>query len=67
VHRVESGIIWDKIQEAINPLGLALKAMQSDNIFTVAGSLAANAHGRDAIPTIVKACWASGSCWRTGR
>ena len=45
--RVESGIVWDKIQEAINPLGLALKAMQSDNIFTVGGSLAANAHGRD--------------------
>ena len=45
--RVEGGIIWNKIQEAINPLGLALKAMQSDNIFTVGGSLAANAHGRD--------------------
>ena len=52
---VESGIIWDKIQEAINPLGLALKAMQSDNIFTVGGSLAANAHGRDTrFPTIVE-------------
>jgi decaprenylphospho-beta-D-ribofuranose 2-oxidase len=45
--KVESGIIWDKIQETINPLGLALKSMQSDNIFTVGGSLAANAHGRD--------------------
>src|SRR5437016_9871187 len=45
--RVESGIVWDKIQEAINPLGLALKTMQSDNIFTVGGSLAANAHGRN--------------------
>ncbi len=44
---VESGITWDKIQEAVNPVGLALKAMQSDNIFTVGGSLAANAHGRD--------------------
>jgi FAD/FMN-containing dehydrogenase len=53
--RVESGIIWDKIQNAINSLGLALKAMQSDNIFTVAGSLAANAHGRDTrFPTIVE-------------
>jgi decaprenylphospho-beta-D-ribofuranose 2-oxidase len=53
--KVESGIIWDKIQEAINPLGLALKAMQSDNIFTVGGSLAANAHGRDTrFPTIVE-------------
>ncbi len=44
---VESGITWDKIQAAVNPAGLALKAMQSDNIFTVGGSLAANAHGRD--------------------
>lgn len=44
---VESGITWDKIQQAVNPAGLALKAMQSDNIFTVGGSLSANAHGRD--------------------
>src|SRR6266849_2155711 len=51
---VESGITWDKIQEAVNPAGLALKAMQSDNIFTVGGSLAANAHGRDTrFPTLV--------------
>jgi len=50
---VESGITWDKIQQAVNPVGLALKAMQSDNIFTVGGSLAANAHGRDLrFPTI---------------
>lgn len=53
--RVESGITWDKIQEAVNPAGLALKAMQSDNIFTVGGSLAANAHGRDTrFPTLVE-------------
>jgi FAD/FMN-containing dehydrogenase len=44
---VESGITWEKIQEAVNPSGLAVKAMQSDNNFTVGGSLAANAHGRD--------------------
>src|SRR6266852_4816517 len=51
---VESGITWNKIQEAVNPAGLALKAMQSDNIFTVGGSLAANAHGRDTrFPTLV--------------
>src|SRR6266446_6167900 len=43
----ESGITWDKVQKAVSPAGLALKAMQSDNIFTVGGSLAANAHGRD--------------------
>lgn len=52
---VESGITWDKIQEAVNPASLALKAMQSDNIFTVGGSLAANAHGRDTrFPTLVE-------------
>ena len=52
---VESGITWDKIQEAVSPAGLALKAMQSDNIFTVGGSLAANAHGRDTrFPTLVE-------------
>src|SRR5579859_4203744 len=44
---VESGITWSKIQEVINPAGLALQAMQSDNSFTVGGSLSSNAHGRD--------------------
>src|SRR5260370_38970973 len=42
---VECGITWDKIQRAVRPAGLALKAMPSDTIFTVGGSLAANAHG----------------------
>jgi FAD/FMN-containing dehydrogenase len=44
---VESGISWEKIQNAVNASGLAIKAMQSDNNFTVGGSLSANAHGRD--------------------
>jgi decaprenylphospho-beta-D-ribofuranose 2-oxidase len=44
---VESGITWEKIQEKVNPAGLAVKAMQSDNIFTVGGSMSSNAHGRD--------------------
>jgi FAD/FMN-containing dehydrogenase len=44
---VESGISWEKIQDTINGSGLAMKAMQSDNNFTVGGSLSANAHGRD--------------------
>jgi FAD/FMN-containing dehydrogenase len=44
---VETGITWDRIQEVINPSGLAVKAMQSDNNFTVGGSLSANGHGRD--------------------
>jgi FAD/FMN-containing dehydrogenase len=44
---VQSGITWEKIQDAVNSSGLAVKAMQSDNNFTVGGSLSANAHGRD--------------------
>lgn len=38
---------WDDIQEYVNPYGLAIKVMQSQNIFTIGGSLSANAHGRD--------------------
>lgn len=44
---VESGATWDKVQEAVNPHALAVQAMQSDNNFTVGGSLSSNAHGRD--------------------
>jgi decaprenylphospho-beta-D-ribofuranose 2-oxidase len=44
---VESGITWDRIQEEVSLHGLAVQAMQSDNNFTVGGSLSANAHGRD--------------------
>ena len=44
---VESGISWEKVQDTINDSGLAVKAMQSDNNFTVGGSLSSNAHGRD--------------------
>ena len=44
---VESGISWEKIQDTVNPSGLAVKAMQSDNNFTLGGSLSSNAHGRD--------------------
>lgn len=52
---VESGITWERIQEMVNPVGLAVKTMQSDNIFTVGGSLASNVHGRDTrFPTLVE-------------
>jgi FAD/FMN-containing dehydrogenase len=44
---VESGATWDEVQRAIAPQGLAVKVMQSSNIFTVGGTLSANAHGRD--------------------
>jgi decaprenylphospho-beta-D-ribofuranose 2-oxidase len=44
---VESGATWDEVQRAIAPQRLAVKVMQSSNIFTVGGTLSANAHGRD--------------------
>jgi decaprenylphospho-beta-D-ribofuranose 2-oxidase len=44
---VESGATWDEVQRAMAPRRLALKVMQSSNIFTVGGTLSANAHGRD--------------------
>jgi len=44
---VESGATWDEVQRALAPHRLAVKVMQSSNIFTVGGTLSANAHGRD--------------------
>ncbi|MGG3572968.1 FAD-binding oxidoreductase [Bacillus gobiensis] len=44
---VQSGATWNDIQLAVNPYGLAVKVMQSQNIFTIGGSLSVNAHGRD--------------------
>lgn len=44
---VQSGATWADIQEAINPYGLSLQVSQSQNIFTVGGSLSVNAHGLD--------------------
>ncbi|RXZ79808.1 FAD-binding oxidoreductase [Paenibacillaceae bacterium] len=45
--RVQAGATWEAIQHVINPHGLAVKTMQSQNIFTVGGSISVNAHGRD--------------------
>ncbi|KAB7705965.1 FAD-binding protein [Bacillus aerolatus] len=44
---VQSGATWDDIQRRVNPHGLAVKVMQSQNIFTIGGSLSVNVHGRD--------------------
>lgn len=44
---VQSGATWSAIQEALQPHGLAVLTMQSSNVFTVGGTLSANAHGRD--------------------
>lgn len=44
---VQSGATWKELQEALNPHGLAIKVMQSANVFSIGGTLACNAHGRD--------------------
>lgn len=44
---VQAGATWDDIQRRINPYGLSVKVMQSQNIFTIGGSLSVNVHGRD--------------------
>jgi decaprenylphospho-beta-D-ribofuranose 2-oxidase len=44
---VQSGATWEDVQNFINPYNLSVKVMQSSNIFTIGGSLSANAHGRD--------------------
>ena len=45
--RVQSGTRWKDVQAAANEHGLAVKVMQSSYIFTIGGTLSANAHGRD--------------------
>ena len=44
---VQSGATWSIVQKEANKHGLAVKVMQSSNIFSVGGSLSANVHGRD--------------------
>lgn len=44
---VQSGITWGDLQKYINHYNLAIKSMQSPNIFTVGGSISVNAHGDD--------------------
>jgi FAD/FMN-containing dehydrogenase len=42
---VQTGATWAQVQELLDREGLAVKAMQSINIFTVGGTLSVNAHG----------------------
>ncbi|MWC29822.1 FAD-binding oxidoreductase [Paenibacillus sp. MMS18-CY102] len=44
---VQAGATWADVQRSIQPYGLAVRTMQSQNIFTVGGSISVNAHGRD--------------------
>ncbi|BBH22080.1 putative FAD-linked oxidoreductase YitY [Paenibacillus baekrokdamisoli] len=45
--RVQAGATWKDVQDAVNPYGLSVKMMQSQNVFTIGGSISVNAHGRD--------------------
>ncbi|MDN4074286.1 FAD-binding oxidoreductase [Fictibacillus terranigra] len=44
---VQSGATWDDVQRYIHKDGFAIQVMQSQNIFTVGGSISVNVHGRD--------------------
>lgn len=44
--RVQAGMRWRDLQDVLDPLGLAVKTMQSYSNFTVGGAVAVNAHGR---------------------
>jgi glycerophosphoryl diester phosphodiesterase len=43
--RVQSGATWAQIQSFLNKFGRSVKVMQSDNIFTIGGTISVNAHG----------------------
>jgi FAD/FMN-containing dehydrogenase len=45
IAHVQSGATWMQLQTLVDPLGLAVQAMQSINIFTIGGTLSVNAHG----------------------
>jgi len=42
---VESGATWTQVQKYLDPKARSVWVMQSDNVFTVGGTLSANAHG----------------------
>jgi FAD/FMN-containing dehydrogenase len=44
--RVQAGMRWRDLQEHLDPLGLAVRTMQSYANFTIGGSVSVNAHGR---------------------
>jgi FAD/FMN-containing dehydrogenase len=41
----QAGATWQKIQEVLSAHGKSIKVMQSDNIFTLGGSISVNVHG----------------------
>lgn len=44
--RVQAGMRWRDLQDLLDPLGLAVKIMQSYSNFSVGGSVSVNCHGR---------------------
>jgi FAD/FMN-containing dehydrogenase len=50
VVNVQSGVRWWQLQQFLDKEGLAVKAMQSINIFSIGGSLSVNGHGIDPTP-----------------
>jgi FAD/FMN-containing dehydrogenase len=42
---IQSGATWKKVQDTLAKYRRSVKVMQSDNIFTVGGSISVNAHG----------------------
>lgn len=44
--RVQAGMRWRDLQDILDPLGLAVKTMQSYANFSIGGSVSVNAHGR---------------------
>ena len=44
--RVEAGMRWRDLQDLLDPLGLAVKIMQSYSNFSIGGSVSVNCHGR---------------------
>ncbi|HSI56973.1 MAG TPA: FAD-binding oxidoreductase [Ideonella sp.] len=44
--RVQAGMRWRDLQDVLDPLGLAVKLMQSYANFTIGGAVSVNAHGR---------------------
>lgn len=47
---VQSGVRWWQLQQLLDAQGLAVKSMQSINIFSIGGTLSINAHGIDPLP-----------------
>lgn len=46
VVRVQAGVSWRELQEAVDPKNLSVEIMQSFSNFTVGGSIGVNCHGR---------------------